>query len=52
MKGFLLTVNREASQEFESVRDSVKTRPPETGQAMIYRVLDALTDSILEVMEQ
>jgi magnesium transporter len=44
-------VNREDSQEFESVRDSVKARPPETGQAMIYRVLDALTDSILEVME-
>lgn len=49
--GFVLTVNREDSQEFESVRDSVKTRPPETGQAMIYRVLDALTDSILEVTE-
>jgi len=49
--GFVLTVNREDSQEFESVRDSVKARPPETGQAMIYRVLDALTDSILEVME-
>ena len=39
------------TQEFESVHDSVKTRPPETGQAMIYRVLDALTDSILEAME-
>ncbi|HEX6524992.1 MAG TPA: magnesium transporter CorA family protein [Streptosporangiaceae bacterium] len=49
--GFVLTVNREDSQEFESVRDSVKARPPETGQAVIYRVLDALTDSILEVME-
>jgi len=49
--GFVLTVNREDSQEFESVRDSVKARPPETGQAMIYRVLDALTDSILEAME-
>ncbi len=48
---FVLTVNREDSREFESVRDSVKTRPPETSQAMIYRVLDALTDSILEVME-
>ena len=33
--GFVLTVNREDSQEFESVRDSVKARPPETGQAMI-----------------
>jgi magnesium transporter len=51
-KGFVLTVNRDRSDELESVRDSLKTRPPETGQAMIYRVVDALTDSILEVMER
>jgi magnesium transporter len=50
--GFVLTVSREGCRELESVRHSLKTRPPETGQAMIYRVVDALTDSILEVMDR
>jgi magnesium transporter len=51
-KGFVLTVNREGPEELESVRRSLEGRPPETGQATIYRVLDALTDSILEVMDR
>ena len=49
---FVLTVNREGRDELESVRQSLETRPPETGQVMVYRVLDALTDSILEVMDR
>ena len=51
-KGFVLTVNRDGRDELESVRHWLETRPPETEQAMIYRVLDALTDSILEVMDR
>jgi magnesium transporter len=51
-KEFVLTVNREGREELESVRHSLETRPPETGQVLVYRVLDALTDSILEVMDK
>ncbi|HWF34245.1 MAG TPA: CorA family divalent cation transporter [Solirubrobacteraceae bacterium] len=48
---FVLTVHRTPCQQFDVLREAMKKRPPENEGILIYRVIDALTDSILDVLQ-
>lgn len=49
---FLLTVHRERCKQFELTQEVLGRRPPKSEQELVYRVLDALTDSVLDVLER
>jgi magnesium transporter len=49
---FVLTVHREPCRQFELVQEVLERHPPDNEQMLIYRVIDALTDSILDVLER
>jgi magnesium transporter len=51
-RSFVLTVHREPCERFAHVHETVRAHPPDSGQELVYRVFDALTDSILDVLEQ
>lgn len=48
---FVLTVHRDSCRQFDAVREVLRGRPPATEQLLVYRVIDALTDSALEVLD-
>jgi magnesium transporter len=50
-RSFVVTVHRSPCQQFDVMRDSLRRRPPDSEGALIYRVIDALTDSLLEVLD-
>lgn len=50
--GFVLTVHRDQCRQFEAVQDALIREPPASEAIIVYRVLDALTDSVLDVVEQ
>jgi magnesium transporter len=49
---FVLTVHRERCRQFEAVQEMAERRPAANEQALIYRVIDALTDSVLDVLDK
>jgi magnesium transporter len=49
---FVLTVHRERCRQFELMQEVLADRPPRSETALVYRVLDALTDSLLDVLER
>jgi magnesium transporter len=49
---FVLTVHRERCRQFEAVQEMAERRPAASEQALIYRVIDALTDSVLDVLDK
>ncbi len=49
---FVLTVHRMPCQRFDAVRDVMEGRPPESEAMLVYRVIDALTDSLLDVLDE
>lgn len=51
-RSFVLTVHRTPCQQFEILRERMKKRPPDDEGMLVYRVIDALTDSILDVLEK
>jgi hypothetical protein len=48
---FVVTVHRRPCGRFEEMRRTLERRPAENQHQLIYRVIDALTDSILDVLE-
>src|SRR5437764_6543859 len=49
---FVLTVHRDRCRQFDRARELLDRHPPETEQTLVYRVIDSLTDSILDVMDR
>lgn len=49
---FVLTVHRVPCRRFDAVREVMEGRPPENEAMLVYRVIDALTDSLLDVLEE
>lgn len=49
---FVLSVHREHCRQFELVQEVLERRPPDNRQILVYRVIDALTDSLLDVLER
>jgi magnesium transporter len=49
---FVVTVHRGPCREFDAVQEMTERRPPVSEQALIYRILDALTDSVLDVLDR
>lgn len=49
---FVLSVHRDPCKQFELMQEVLARRPPRSEQALVYRVLDALTDSLLDVLER
>jgi magnesium transporter len=49
---FVLSVHRQPCVRFDDIRQMLPRRPPEDAHGLIYRVIDALTDSILDVLER
>lgn len=49
---FVLSVHRTGCPAFDRVEARFQSSPPQSGQVLIYRVIDALTDSVLDVLEQ
>jgi magnesium transporter len=49
---FVVTVHRGPCREFESVQAMAERRAPGSEQALIYLIVDALTDSVLDVLER
>jgi magnesium transporter len=47
---WVVTVRRQACRHLDERRESVADDPPETEEEVVYRVLDALTDSFLPVV--
>jgi magnesium transporter len=48
--GWVVTIRHDACHHLEVRRESVKASPPRTEEDVVYRVLDALTDSFLPVV--
>jgi magnesium transporter len=48
---FVLTVHRERCERFETVRATVEREPAENEELVVYRVIDGLTDAVLDVLE-
>ena len=48
---FVISVHRERCRQFDRIRDLCERQPPSDERTVIYRVIDALTDSILDVLE-
>lgn len=49
---FVLTVHRDRCRQFDRARELLDRDPPRTEQTLVYRVIDSLTDSILDVMDR
>jgi magnesium transporter len=49
---FVLTVHRDRCRQFEAVQRALEREPPESETVVVYRVIDALTDAVLDVVEQ
>src|SRR4051794_8323076 len=49
--GFVVTVHRDRCRQFDVVREQFDREPPEDPHAVVYRVIDALTDSIVDVVD-
>jgi magnesium transporter len=49
---FVVSVHRDRCPQFDAVREQFHRAPPGSEEVVVYRVIDALTDSILEVLDQ
>lgn len=49
---FVVSVHRERCRQFDLMQERLRHHAPENGQVLVYRVIDALTDSILDVLER
>ena len=49
---FVLTVHRERCRQFDRARELLDRQPAESEQTLVYRVIDSLTDSILDVLDR
>jgi magnesium transporter len=49
---FVLTVHRSPCLQFTQMQDRLTRRPPGNASELVYRVIDALTDSLLDVLER
>src|SRR5206468_835249 len=48
---FVVSIHRERCRQFELTQEMLERRPVANEQVLVYRVIDALTDSILDVLE-
>ena len=48
---FVLSVHR-GCRQLELMRGQLQRRPPESEQLLVYRVIDALTDSVVQVLDR
>ena len=49
---FVLTVHRDRCRQFDHARTLLERHPADSEQTLIYRVIDSLTDSILDVLDR
>jgi magnesium transporter len=49
---FVLTVHRDRCRQFDRARELLDRHPADSEQTLIYRVIDSLTDSILDVLDR
>lgn len=49
---FVLSVHREPCRQFDLVRPALSRQPKSDERALVYRLVDALTDSVLDVLER
>jgi magnesium transporter len=48
---YVVTVHRDRCRQFDLIRELFKREPPSDGGTVVYKVIDALTDSIVDVLE-
>ena len=48
---YVISVHRDRCRQFDLIRELFKREPPSDEGTVIYRVIDALTDSIVDVLE-
>jgi magnesium transporter len=48
---YVITVHRDRCRQFDMIRELFKREPPSDKGTVIYKVIDALTDSIVDVVE-
>ncbi len=48
---FVLSVHRDRCRRFDRVREELDRDPPDSEEVVVYRVVDALTDAVLELLE-
>jgi magnesium transporter len=51
-RNFVLTVHRDRCRQFDFVRELLERRSPQSEQMLVYRVIDSLTDSVLDVLDR
>jgi magnesium transporter len=49
---FVISVHRDPCRQFEVVQEVLQRRVPDSQQVLVYRIVDALTDSLLDVLER
>jgi magnesium transporter len=49
---FVLTVHRDRCRQFDRARELLDRHPADSEQTLVYRVIDSLTDSILDVLDR
>lgn len=49
---FVLSVHRDRCRRFDLVREALERETPETEEIIVYRIVDALTDAVLEVLDE
>jgi magnesium transporter len=49
---FILSVHRQACRRFDHMRQTLTERPPHSEHDLVFHVVDALTDSVLDVLDQ
>ncbi len=49
---YVLSVHRQACPMFDALAERLTRTPPDSESALIYRIIDGLTDSVLDVMER